>query len=211
MITKQQHQRISKLKGIVGCSWYSAVSTYQKCSCWPLMLMLLMLMLFTVESTYYKHVSIRNGPWWNRSRWRGLMNHIFFCVHHLPGQEVAPDCLLGFSIHVDVTDTTIYLNIIVDQYTPLCQEYFLMASSGLFPQNNAPFHTAKKSSGMVLGAWLGVAPDLNTIFVAFQDLLLMSLYQIPQHTIRGFVESRLWQVRAVLAAQILYIRGHTQY
>ncbi|KAJ7320342.1 hypothetical protein JRQ81_019853 [Phrynocephalus forsythii] len=100
--------------------------------------------------------------------------------------------------------------------------------SGLFPQENAPCHTAKivwewfeehVKESMVL-PWPPDSPDLYPIkhpwevlehhiqsrdcptlqLAEIKDLLLMSCCQIAQDTFRGLVESMALFIRAVLVS-----------
>ena len=107
---------------------------------------------------------------WKKVAWsdesRFLLHHVDgqVCVHHLPGEHMAPGCTmgrrqagggsvmlwamfcwetLGPAIHVDVTLTrTTYLSIVADHVHPFMETVF-PDGCGLFQQDNAPCHKTK--------------------------------------------------------------------
>ena len=127
---------------------------------------------------------------------------------------------LGPAIHVDVTLTpTTYLSIVADHVHPFMETVF-PDGRGLFQQDNATkqkgFSNGLRSTTMRLRWWLGLhipqisiqsmeAPPRN--LQDLKNLLQTSWCQIPEHTVRGLVESIPWKLRAVLAAK----GGPTQY
>lgn len=102
--------------------------------------------------------------WSDESRF--LLYYVDGCVRvrRLPGEHMAPRCItgrrqagggsvmlwamfcwetLGLAIHVDVTLTrTTYLSIVADHVHPFMETIF-PGGSGLFQQDNVPYHKAK--------------------------------------------------------------------
>ena len=85
-------ERCQNTQGITVCCIWGCIATDQSgCPCWP---------LSPTESINNGYMSIRTGPHGNRSRWPGLMNHVFFyitwvhvcCLH---GEHMAPGCTMG--------------------------------------------------------------------------------------------------------------------
>ena len=129
------------------------------------------------------------------------------------------------AIHVDVTLTHItYLSIVTD-HIHIFMETIFPNGSGIFHQVNISYHKAiffwngLRNTTTNSKCWH--SPDFNSIehlwdvldkqvqpmeasprnFQDLKDLLLTSLWQIPQHTFKGQVESMPRRVRAVLVAK----------
>ncbi|KAE8297395.1 Transposable element Tcb1 transposase Transposable element Barney transposase [Larimichthys crocea] len=174
---------------------------------------------------------------WTAEQWKKVA---WSDVRRLPGKHMAQAggggsvmlwamfCweTLGPVIHVDVTLTpTTYLNIVTDHVHPFMETVF-PDGSGLFQQENAPYHKAKvvqewfeeHNNEFEVLTWPPNSPDLNPMGDLWdaldkqvrsmeappqdlKDLLQTSWCQIPQHTFRGLVESMPQRVSAVLAAE----------